>query len=183
MHLAVFALLLTQSPLPPPPATGSRAPPAVVPGTSSSRLVVKVALRARGSGASNAAMRLSALLVALSDSLREPTATDSTPGIALERFGPEAGGDGKAFEARVAVSLTPRAFPKLVALLGVLATGDRVELTDLRLGGDDPVATLADQMVRSAVDSGIATATARSTGSKLASLALLLLAIRREVRQ
>ena len=56
-------------------------------------------------------------------------------------------------------------------------------LSDLRLTAEGELTDLADQMLRAAADTGAGPPTAGSTVGKLSRLALLLLAIRREVRQ
>ena len=189
MHLTLFALALVSLPVSPTPQAPvePRSPPVMAgeverpPG----RLSIRLGLRTRGPSPSNAALTFSRLLGDLRDSLHRSRAGDLPPSIEIKSLLPTGAGDdrkGKEYELSLSLTLGPEALPQFLQVLDHLASG-AVSVSDLRLTAEGELTDLADQMLRAAADTGAGPPTAGSTVGKLSRLALLLLAIRREVRQ
>ncbi|HEX7918764.1 MAG TPA: hypothetical protein VF454_05130, partial [Gemmatimonadales bacterium] len=85
-------------------------------------------------------------------------------------------------ELSLALTLGPDALPAFLQVLDKLASGT-VTVADLRLGAEGELNEVAEQMLRAAADTSGGSHAGGSTIGKLSRLALLLLAIRREVRQ
>ena len=186
MHLTLFALAITILPAPqvaqPPP---SPAPTESVAPHRAGQLAIRLGLRTRGPSPANAALTFSRLLGDLRDSLGRSHGTDPPLPIEIRSMLPTSGegdGKGKEYELSLAISLGPDALPTFLQVLDHLASGD-VTVSDLRLGAEGELTDLADQILKTAADSGIAPPSGGSKVGRLARLALLLLAIRREVRQ
>ena len=184
MHLTLFALVvaLSQSPqVAQPPPT---APPESLTPRPAGRLAVRLGLRTKGESPANAALTFSRLLGDLRDSLARSRTADSALAIQIRSLVPAPGegrGD-KEYDLSLALTLGPDALPRFVQVLDHLASG-RVTVTDLRLGAEGELSELANQMLQAAADTSAGPPTGGSTIGKLSRLALLLLAIRREVRQ
>ena len=163
MQLALFALALVSLPATPTPQTPvePRSPPVV------------------------AALTFSRLLGDLRDSLGRSRTVDSALAIEIRSLLPTASAadrTGKEYELSLALTLGPDALPRFIQILDHLASG-KVKVSDLRLSAEGELTDLADQMLRVVADSGGAPPTGRGTVGRLGRIALILLAIRREVRQ
>ncbi len=189
MQLALFALALVSLPATPTPQTPvePRSPPVVAaeverpPG----RLAIRLGLRTRGPSPANAALTFSRLLGDLRDSLGRSRTVDSALAIEIRSLLPTASAadrTGKEYELSLALTLGPDALPRFIQILDHLASG-RVTVTDLRLGAEGELTELAAQMLQAAADSGVGPPSGGRMVGRLGRLALLLLAIRREVRQ
>jgi hypothetical protein len=189
MHLTLFTLALVSLPVTLSPQTPvePRSPPVVTgeverpPG----RLAVHLTLRTRGATPANAALTFSRLLGDLRDSVGRSHAADSTLAIEIRSLLATANPDqhgGKEYELTLALKLGPDALPTFLQVLDHLASGT-VTVSDLRLSADGDLSELADQMLQTVADSGGGGGGAGRTVGRLGRLALLLLAIRREVRQ
>lgn len=181
---SVFALVLTIGPQvaqPPPPAA-----PATAESTAPHRaghLVVQLGLRTRGPSPANAALTFSRLLGDLRDSLGRSRAVDSALPIELRSLLPTSSATdarGKEYELSLAVTLGPDALPQFLQVLDHLASGP-VTVTDLHFGADGELGGLAGQVLQAVSDSGPPRSGGGTIG-RLGRLALLILAIRREVR-
>ena len=188
MHLTLFALGLVLFPAPQvaqpppqaPPADSAEAP-APAP---AARLTIRLSLKTRSPGPANAALTFSRLLGDLRDSMHRSRPADSALAIAIRSLLPTASPEdrrGKEYEVTLALTVGPDALPKVVEVLDHLATG-AVTVTDLSIGAEGALPALAQQMLAAASDSAIAAPSGSSTLSRLGRLALILLAIRREVR-
>ena len=188
MHLPLFALALVSLPATPAPQTPvePRSPPVVAaeverpPG----RLAIHLGLRTRGPSPANAALTFSRLLGDLRDSLGRAHTSDSTVAIEIRSLLPTTSGaehGAKEYELSLSLKLGPDALPAFLQVLDHLASGT-VTVSDLRLSADGELSALADQMLRTVADSGGGSGGAERTIGRLGRLALLLLAIRREVR-
>ena len=189
MHMALCALAVLTSPpaqvvQPPPqapPADSAEVPaPSVAP-----RLTIRLGLKTRSPGPANAALTFSRLLGDLRDSMHRSRPADSALAIAIRSLLPTASPEdrrGKEYEVTMALTVGPDALPQLVQVLDRLATGT-VTVTDLSIGAEGTISGLAQQMLAAAADTASAHSSGGSTVSRLGRLALLLLAIRREVRQ
>ena len=189
MQLPLFALALVSLPVTPTPQTPvePRSPPVVAaeverpPG----RLAIHLTLRTRGPSPANAALTFSRLLGDLRDSLGRSRATVSTLAIEINSLLPTASPadrGGKEYELSLSLKLGPDALPTFLQVLDHLASGT-VTLSNLRLSADGDLSDLADQMLRTVADAGAGPRGAGRTVGRLGRLALLLVAIRREVRQ
>lgn len=185
MHQTLFALVFTLLPAAqvaqPPPAP---APAAAVAPHAAARLVLHLGLRTRGPSPANAALTFSRLLGDLRDSLGRSHAVDSALPIEIRSLLPTASradGRGKEYELSLSVTLGPDALPQFLQVLDHLAAGP-VTVTDLRLGADGEVTGLAGEMLQAVTDSA-GPHSGGGTVGRIGRLALLLLAIRREVRQ
>ncbi len=180
MHQTLFALVFAllpaaQAAQPPPVA----APAEEVAPRAAGHLVVHLGLRTRGPSPANAALTFSRLLGDLRDSLGRSRAVDSALPIELHSLLPAA--NGKEYDLSLTVTLGPDALPQFVQVLDHLASGS-VTVTDLRFDTDGLVTGLAGRMLQAAADSAGPPSAGRTLG-RLGQLALLVLAIRREVRQ
>lgn len=179
--LAITLLPAAQVAQPPPaqaPAESLAAPPA-------GQLAIRLGLRTRGPSPANAALAFSRLLGDLRDSLGRPRSTDSTLAIEIRSLLPTTARTdrrGKEYELSLAVTLGPDALTRFLQVLDHLASGS-VTVTDFRLGAEGESTDLADQILQAVADSGTGAPAASATMGRLGRLALLLLAIRREVRQ
>lgn len=178
MHLTLFALgmVLFQT-----PRVAQPPPDAVAP----ARLVVRLGLKTRSPGPANAALAFSRLLGDLRDSMHRSRPADSALAIAIRSLLPTASPEdrrGKEYEVTMALTVGPDALPQLVQVLDRLATGT-VAVTDLSIGAEGTLSDLAAQMLAAAADTATERPPGGSTVTRLGRLALLLLAIRREVRQ
>ena len=187
MHLTLFTLALLSLPAAASPQTPvePRSPPVVAGegGHPSGRLAIRLGLRTRGPSPANAALTYSTLLGDLRDSLGRSNRSDSSLAIEIRSLLPTASGaehGAKEYELSLAITLGPDALPQFLQVVDHLASGG-VSVSDLRLSADGELSDLADRMLRTVSDSGGGGA-ARTVG-KLGRLALILLAIRREVRQ
>jgi hypothetical protein len=189
MHLMLFALALVSPPVTPIPQTPvePRSPPVVAaeverpPG----RLAIHLGLRTRGPSPANAALTFSRLLGDLRDSISRSHTADSALAIEIRSLLPTAGGaehGAKEYELTLSLKLGPDALPTFLQVLDHLASGT-VTVSDLRLSADGDLSELADQMLHTVADSGGGGGSAGRTVGRLGRLALILLAIRREVRQ
>ncbi|MEO6067646.1 MAG: hypothetical protein ABIQ41_06665 [Gemmatimonadales bacterium] len=186
MHLSLFALAITILPA----AQVAQPPPAPAPTESvvvrpAGRLAIRLGLRTRGPSPANAALTFSRLLGDLRDSLGRSRAADPALPIEIRSLLPTASeGDrrGKEYELSLALTLGPDALPTFLQVLDHLASGS-VTVSDLRLGAEGELTELADQMLQAAADSGTGPPAVGGTIGRLGRLALLLLAIRKEVRQ
>lgn len=189
MHLTLFALAVLVAPAPqvvqPPP----QAPPAdateATSVSSAPRLTIRLGLRTRSPGPANAALSFSRLLGDLRDSMHRSRPADSALAIAIRSLLPTASPEdrrGKEYEVTMALTIGPDALPQLVQVLDRLATGN-VTVSDLSIGAEGTLSGLAQQMLVAATDTVSAHPPGGSTVGRLGRLALLLLAIRREVRQ
>ena len=187
MHLTLFVLGLSLFPAPqvaqPPP----QAPPADSAETPASppHLTIRLGLKTRSPGPANAALTFSRLLGDLRDSMHRRRPADSAVAIAIRSLLPTASPEdrrGKEYEVQLALTAGPDVLPALAQVLDRLATGT-VTVTDLSIGAEGTFPALAQQMLAAASDSAIAAPQGSSTISRLGRLALILLAIRREVRQ
>ena len=189
MHLTLFALALVSPPVTPTPQTPvePRSPPVVAaeverpPG----RLALHLTLRTRGPSPANAALTFSRLLGDLRDSLYRSRAGDPPPPIEIKSLLPTGAGDdrkGKEYELSLSLTLGPEALPQFLQVLDHLASG-AVSVSDLRLTAEGELTNLADQMLRTVADSGGGGRGPGATVGRLGRLALLLLAIRRDLRQ
>ena len=180
MHQAFFALVFAL----PSAAQVAQPPPAPAPTQSvaphhAGRLVVQLGLRTRGPSPANAALTFSRLLGDLRDSLGRSRAVDSALPIELRSLLPAP--SGKEYDLSLTVTLGPDALPQFLQVLDHLASGP-VRVTDLRFGADGDLTGLAGQMLQAVGDSAGPPSAGRALG-RLGELALLVLAIRREVRQ
>jgi len=189
MHLTLFALALLSLPAAPSPQTPvePRSPPAVAEEGEhpTGRLAIRLGLRTRGPSPANAALTFSRLLGDLRDSLSRSKQPDSALAIEIRSLLPTASGaehGAKEYELSLSLKLGPDALPTFLQVLDHLASGT-VSVSDLRLSADGELSDLADQMLRTVSDSGGGGGGAGRTVGKLSRLALLILAIRREVRQ
>ena len=189
MQLPLFALALVSLPASPIPQTPveSRSPPVVAGEVARppARLAIHLGLRTRGPSPANAALTFSRLLGDLRDSLGRSHTTDSTLAIEIRSLLPTASAAdhrGKEYELSLSLKLGPDALPTFLQVLDHLASGT-VTVSDLRLSADGALSELADQMLHTVADSGGGGGGAGHTVGRLGRLALLLLAIRREVRQ
>lgn len=188
MHLTLFALgvLLFPAPQvaqPPPPAVQEM--PESTAHHPAGRLAVRLGLRTRGPSPANAALTFSRLLGDLRDSLGRSRPRDSALAIEIRSLLPTEGSTdrkGKEYELSLALTLGPDALPVFLQVLDHLASGT-VTVADLRLGAEGELTDVAEQMLHAAADTGAGHRAGGSTVGKLSRLALLLLAIRREVRQ
>lgn len=187
MHLTMFALGLALFPAPqvaqPPPPAPQAAPESTA-HRPTGRLAVRLGLRTRGPSPANAALTFSRLLGDLRDSMGRSRAAHAPLPIEIRSLLPtenEADRKGKEYELTLALTLGPDALPQFLQVLDHLASGT-VTVSDLRLGAEGELTELADQMLRAAADTGTGPPSTGSTVGKLSRLALLLLAIRREVR-
>jgi hypothetical protein len=149
------------------------------------RLAVHLTLRTRGPSPANAALAFSRLLGDLRDSIGRSRSPDSALGIEIRSLLPTANPDqrgGKEYELSLSLKLGPDALPTFLQVLDHLASGT-VTVSDLRLSADGDLSALADQMLQTVTDSGAGGGGAGRTIGRLGRLALILLAIRREVRQ
>ena len=189
MHLTLFALALVSLPASPIPQTTvePRSPPVVAeeverpPG----RLEVRLGLRTRGPSPANAALTFSRLLGDLRDSIGRSHTADTALAIEIRSLQPTASAGGhsdKEYELSLSLKLGPDALPTFLQVLDHLASGT-VTVSDLRLSADGELSALADQILQAVADSGGGGGGAGRTVGRLGRLALLLLAIRREVRQ
>jgi hypothetical protein len=184
MHLTLFVLAFATLPgpqvaQPPPPqaAVDSAAP------RPARRLSVRLGLRTRGPSPANAALTFSRLLGDLRDSMGRSRTTQAPLPIEIQSLLPTEGGSDrreKEYELTLALTLGPETLPTFLQVLDHLASGT-VTVSDLRLGAEGELTALADQMLRAAGDTGAGLPAAGSTVGKLSRIALLLLAIRREV--
>lgn len=187
MHLTCFALAVLVSPPPqvvqPPP----QAPPAdsteqEAPSVDA-RLTIRIGLKTRSLGPANAALTFSRLLGDLRDSMHRSRLADPALAITVRSLLPTASPEdrrGKEYEVKLAVTVGPDALPRVAEVLGSLATGD-VTVTDLSIGAEGTLPELAQRMLAAATDSSVVAPAGNSRLSRLAQLAILLLAIRREV--
>lgn len=189
MHLPLFALALVSLPASPIPQTPvePRSPPVVAgevarpPG----RLAIRLGLRTRGPSPANAALTFSRLLGDLRDSLGRSRPADSTLEIEIRSLLPTPGTSdrqGKEYEISLSLKLGPDALPTFLQVLDHLASGT-VTVSDLRLSAYGDLSEVAGQMLQALADSGEEVRGPGRTIGRLSRLALLLLAIRREVRQ
>jgi hypothetical protein len=188
MHLTLFALALASLPVALSPQTPvePRSPPVLAgeverpPG----RLAIRLGLRTRGPSPANAALTFSRLLGDLRDSLGRSHTTDSTLAIEIRSLLPTTSTTDhgtKEYELSLSLELGPDALPTFLQVLDHLASGT-VTVSDLRLSADGDLSGLADRMLRTVADSERGGGAGRTVG-RLGRLALILLAIRREVRQ
>ena len=182
MHQTLFALglILFQTPhvaQPPPPAL--QAAPESTAHRPTGRLAVRLGLRTRGPSPANAALTFSRLLGDLRDSLGRSHAVDSALPIELRSLLPAP--NGKEYDLSLTVGIGPEALPDLLRVLDHLAAGP-VTVTDLRFGAEGDLTALAGEMLQAVADSAGPPSAGRTLG-RLGELALLVLAIRREVRQ
>ena len=178
LTLSAFILALSLAP------QVAQPPPAPAPADSAAhhpagRLVIRLGLRTRSPSPANAALTFSRLLGDLRDSLGRSHAVDSALPIELRSLLPSP--NGKEYDLSLTVTLGPDALPQFVQVLDRLAAGP-VTVTDLRFDADGLVTGLAGQMLRAVADSAGPPSAGRTLG-RLGQLALLVLAIRREVRQ
>ena len=190
MHLTLFALATLVTPAPqvvqPPP----QAPPAdtaaeaVPEAPVAARLVVRLGLKTRSVGPANAALTFSRLLGDLRDSMRRSRPADPALAIAIRSLLPTASPEdrrGKEYEVTLSLTIGADALPQVAQVLDRLATGT-VAVTDLSIGAEGEIPDLARAMLAAAADSSAGPPPGGSAVSRLGRLALLLLAIRREVR-
>jgi len=193
MHLTLFVLALSVSPDPqvvqPPPQAPpeTAAAPVAIPSSllPTDHLSIRLGLRTRGVTPANAALTFSQLLGDLRDSLHRTRAGDPPLPIEIKSLLPMSTVEdrrGKEYELSLALTLGPDALPQFLQLLDRLASGN-VTVSDLRLGAEGELSELAAQMLRAAADTGASAPSTGSTIGKLSRLALLILAIRREVRR
>jgi hypothetical protein len=191
MHLTLFVLALSVSPDPqvvqPPPQAPPEtvaAPVAVpIPSMHNSRLSIRLGLRTRGVTPANAALTFSQLLGDLRDSLHRTRGTDPPLPIEIKSLLPTGTAEdrqGKEYELSLSLTLGPDALPQFLQVLDKLASGT-VSVSDLRLGAEGEISELASQMLQAAADTSGSSRSVGSTIGKLSRLALLILAIRREV--
>ena len=188
MHLTLFALALAVSPVaqvvqPPPQAPPETVTTPVAIPTDAGRLSIRLGLRTRGVTPANAALTFSRLLGDLRDSLHRTRAGDPPLPIAIKSLLPTSTVEdrqGKEYELSLSLTLGPDALPQLLQVLDKLASGT-VSVSDLRIGAEGELSALADQMLRAVADTGAAPPSTGSTLGKLGRIALILLAIRREV--
>lgn len=188
MHLALFALAFAspeavQEPVPPPAEVSTPAPEARA--RSPGLLTIHLGLRTRSSGPANAALTFSKLLGDLRDSLRRSRTADTSLAIALRTMTPaQTPPDrrGAEYDLTLEIGIGPDGFPRLAEVLERLAAGP-VSVTEFRLGATPELDALATQMLGLAADSAQAAVGGARTVQRLGQLALLFLAIRREVRQ
>ena len=185
MHLTLFVLGLALFPAPqvaqPPPAPATAESAETAP---AARLALRLGLRTRSPGPANAALAFSRLLGDLRDSLHRSRPADSALAIAIRSLLPTASPEdrrGKEYEVTMTVAVGPEALPALVQVLDRLASGT-VTVSELSIGAEGTLSDLAQQMMATLADTGAARPPGGSTVSRLGRLALLLLAIRREVR-
>lgn len=191
MHLTLFALALATSPVaqvvqPPPQAPPEAVAARVITPASllsGSRLTIHLGLRTRGVTPANAALTFSRLLGDLRDSLHRTRVGDPPLPIEIRSLLPTGTGEvssGKEYEMSLSLTLGAEALPQFLQVLDHLTTAS-VSVSDLRFGVEGGLTDLADQMLRAAADSGAGPPSTGSTLVKLGRLALLILAIRREV--
>ena len=189
MHLTLFLLAVspfTQIVQPPPLAPPETvAAPVVIPAPTipDGRLTLWLGLRTRGVTPANAALTFSRLLGDLRDSLHRTRAGDPPLPIEIKSLLPTSTVEDrhrKEYELSLSLTLGPDALPQFLQVLDKLATGT-VSVSDLRLGAEGELSTLADQMLQAAADTGAGSRSTGSTLGKLSRIALILLAIRREV--
>src|SRR5688572_2050255 len=188
MHLALYALAFAspeavQEPAAPPPAVVSTPAPEAR-ARSPGLLVVHLGLRTRSSGPANAALTFSRLLGDLRDSLRRSRNADTALAIALRTMTPaptQPDRRGAEYDLTLEIGIGPDGFPRLAEVLERLAAGP-VSVTEFRLGATPELDDWAKQMLSLAADSAQAAVGGARTVERLGQLALLFLAIRREVR-
>ncbi|HET7042729.1 MAG TPA: hypothetical protein VFI13_11945 [Gemmatimonadales bacterium] len=178
LTLSVFILAFSLGPQVAQPA------PTPVPAESAARhpagrLVIRLGLRTRSPSPANAALTFSRLLGDLRDSLGRSRTVDSALPMELRSLLPAP--NGKEYDLSLTVTLGPEALPQFVQVLDHLASGP-VRVTDLRFDTDGLVTGLAGRMLQAVADSTGPPSAGRTLG-RLGQLALLVLAIRREVRQ
>lgn len=187
MHHTLFALAILVSPplqvvqppplAPPADSTEGEATPAAA------RLTIQLGLKTRSVGPANAALTFSRLLGDLRDSVHRTRPADQALAIAVHSLLPTASPEdrrGKEYEVKLALTVGPDAFPRVVEVLGHLAAGE-VTVTDLSIGAEGALPELAQRMLAAAADTTIIAPAGSSKLTRLAQLALLFLAIRREV--
>jgi hypothetical protein len=187
MHLTLFALAVLVTPplqvVQPPPQAPPADPTELETPSTGPRLTIRIGLTTRSVGPANAALTFSRLLGDLRDSMHRSRPADTTLAIAIRSLLPTASPEdrrGKEYEVKLALTVGPDALPKVVEVLGHLATGS-VTVTDLSIGAEGTLPELAQRMLAAATDSSVVAPSASSKLSRLAQLAILLLAIRREV--
>ena len=185
MHLTLFALAFALLPHPPLPQVE---PAATLPhpaGLRAGHLEIRLGFRARGPTASGAAVEVGRLLGALRDSLRGEQFADSAVGIALRSLtpAPSPGDSASAFDATISLAVVPSELPRLPELLATLAKAGPVEVSDVQVKlGPDP-APYAALLAQAVAESERARLTIPSIGGKVGTIALVILAIRRELRR
>jgi len=185
MHLTLFALALVALPSTTPAQVEPTAVSAIPAGLLAGHLEIRLGFRARGPTPSGAALEVGSLLAALRDSLRGRRFGDSAVQMALRSLAPAPVKTDSAtgYDATIALTVGATELPRLPELLATLAAAGPVAVSDVQVKLEPtppPYAALLAQAVAASEQERL---TLPAIGGKIGTIALIILAIRRELRR
>ena len=186
MNLSLFALALV-SLHPVVVAPPQEDTPVVAAPSASARLPghleIRIDFRARGPTASAAALEVSTLLATLRDSLRDRRFGDSSLQLGLRALTPAPNPRNdpeQAFDAAITLTLGAGELPRLPELLAALTAAGPVAVSDVQVKFDQDPLPYAGLLAQAVAASEQQRLSLPSIGGKVGTIALILLAIRRE---
>jgi hypothetical protein len=186
MHLSLFAIAVAVLPHPPTPqveprsATSDLASPLLA-----GHLEIRLRFRARGPTPSGAALEVGTLLTVLRDSLRGRQFGDPSTQLALRSLVPAASQTDSVggFDATISLTVGATELPRLAELFGALAAAGPVSVSDVQVKVEPGPVPYAALLALATGQEDREPSALPSIGGKVGTIALILLAIRRELRR